>query len=89
MKLYTAETIEYSTTETEELYEERDIVFNFSVPYEWAEKWCEQNGYNSIGEFDSSYIWEDSWYMYCAACKERVVVNRVELENEAVYTEYR
>lgn len=85
MDIYSAETIEYRNTETEEMYEERDIVFRFYVPKEWAEKWCKENGYNSLEEFDEEYIWDDSWEMYIWAERDNIILRIEEIENDIVY----
>ena len=87
MKIYSADTIEYRNTDADELYEERDVVFWFDVPTEWAENWCKKNGYNSIKEFDEEYIWDDSWNMYCSAKEDNVVIDTREVENEVVYSQ--
>lgn len=85
MEIYSADTIEYRNTETDELYEEKDIVFWFDVPKEWAENWCKKNGYNSLAEFDNNYVWDDSWNMYCSAKEDNIVVDVREVEDELVY----
>lgn len=87
MNIYSANTIEYRNTDTDELYEERDVVFWFDVPKSWAEKWCEKNGYNSLVEFNSEYIWDDSWNMYCSAKEDNVVIGVREIEDELVYSQ--
>lgn len=87
MKVYSADTIEYRNTDTDELYEERDVVFWFDVPKEWAENWCKKNGYNSLEEFDEEYIWDNSWNMYCSAKEDNVVIGTREVENEVVYSQ--
>lgn len=85
MKIYSADTIEYRNIDTDEFYEERDVVFWFDVPNEWAEEWCKKNGYSSLEEFDKEYIWNDSWNMYCSAKEDNVVISIRETENEVVY----
>jgi len=85
MDIYSAETIEYRDTETKEAYEERDVVFWFHVPKEWAEKWCKEYGYESLEKFDEEYIWDDSWNMYCSAKEDEVVIRVEEIENDIVY----
>ena len=89
MEIYSANTIEYRNIDTDELYEERDIVFWFDVPKEWAEKWCKNNGYNSLEEFDGEYIWSNSWDMYCSAIEDNVVIDTKEISNEIVYSCYK
>lgn len=87
MKIYTADTIEYRNTDTDELYEERDVVFSFDVPKKWAKKWCKENDWKSLEEFDTEYIWDNSWDMYCSAKEDNVVISTREIENEVVYSQ--
>ena len=87
MKIYSADTIEYRNTYTDESYEEKDVVFWFDVPEEWAEKWCKDNGYSSLEEFNDRYVWDDSWNMYCSAREDNVVINIIETESEVVYSQ--
>ena len=84
MEIYSAETREYREVETEEAYEDRDIVFWFDVPKEWAEKWCKKYGYGSLEKFDNEYIWDNSWDMYCCAEEDNVIISVEEVENEVV-----
>lgn len=87
MNVYSADTIEYRNIDVNGLYEERDVVFWFDVPKEWAENWCKKNGYSSLDEFDEEYIWDDSWDMYCSAKKDNVIISTREVENEIVYSQ--
>ena len=89
MEIYSADTIEYRDVSTDELYEERDVVFWFDVQKEWAENWCKENGYGSLEEFDNEYIWDNSWDMYCSAKEDNVVIDVREVENEIVYSKYK
>ena len=85
MNTYKVETIEYKNIDTEEKYEERDVVFWFDVPVDWAENWCKENGYKSFKVFDEVYVWEDSWDMYCSAKADGVVMGIEITEDELVY----
>lgn len=81
--LYSAETIEYINIETEESYKEIDTVFCFYVPREWAENWCKNNNWISLDEFDTQYIWSNSWDMYCSAKEDNVLVRVEETEKRS------
>lgn len=74
IETYTANTLEYRDTDTGE----RDIVIWFTVPKEWAEKWCKGNKWESLEEFKAEYIWDDSWKMYQSAMKDGVVLSVTE-----------
>ena len=75
---YTASTIVYRDTENDE----RDVIVYFTVPEDWAEKWCKENGYTCLEKFEREYIWDDSYEMYTSAIEDNVIV-RVE-EDESV-----
>ena len=77
---YTADTLEYRDTDTEE----KDAVFLFTVPREWAENWCKNNEWESLEEFDSEYIWDDSWLMYQSAMDDNVVIDTEDINVETV-----
>ena len=70
METYTANTLEYRDTDTEE----RDVIVWFTVPKEWAEEWCKNNEFESLEEFDTKYIWDDSWEMYLSAQEDDVIL---------------
>ena len=89
MDIYGADTVEYRTIDTDELYEEQDVVFWFYVPNEWADKWCKENGYDSLEEFDTEYVWSDSWEMYTSAKHDNVVISIKETEVDTVFGYYK
>ena len=74
METYTANTLEYRDTETEE----RDVIVWFTVPKEWAEEWCKNNEFESLEEFDTEYVWDDSWEMYLSAQNDDVILRIAE-----------
>ena len=74
METYVTNTLEYRDTDTEE----RDVVIWFTVPKEWAEKWCKENNWESLEEFDTEYIWDNSWEMYESAKKDNIILSITE-----------
>lgn len=75
MKTYTADTLEYKDDDEIQL----DIQIFFTVPRDWAEKWCKQDElFESLEEFDEEYVWDDSWEMYLAAQEDGVIINTEE-----------
>ena len=74
METYVADTLEYRDTETEC----NDVIVWFTVPKEWAEKWCIRNGWKSLKEFDMEYIWDDSYEMYTRAQEDGVIIHTME-----------
>ena len=68
---YTVDTLVYKDTEIEQ----HDIQVWFTVTMEWAEKWCKENGYDNLEEFDYTYTWDDAYEMYKSALNEKVVIS--------------
>lgn len=64
---YTAFT--YKNLETDE-----DGDMSFTVPKEWADKWCVKNGYSSRKEFNSNCTWDESAKMYQDAEEDDVII---------------
>ena len=71
MNTYKANTLLYKDTETEM----NDVLVWFTVPKEWAEKWCKENEFESLETFDTEYVWDDSYEMYVSALEDNVVIS--------------
>ena len=71
MNIYKANTLLYKDTETEM----NDVLVWFTVPKEWAEKWCKENEFESLETFDTEYVWDDSYNMYISALEDNVVIS--------------
>lgn len=68
---YTADTIIYEDTETEQI----DIQIWFSVPLKWAEEWCKRDEcYQSLEKFDETYTWDDSYEMFISALEQDEII---------------
>ena len=74
METYIANTLIYRDTETEC----NDVVVWFTISKEWAETWCKKNEWESLENFDTEYVWDDSYEMYIAAMEDNVIIHTME-----------
>lgn len=74
METYIANTIIYRDTEEEC----SDVIVWFTIPKEWAENWCKKNEWESLENFDTEYVWDDSYEMYIAAMEDNVIIHTME-----------
>lgn len=75
---YTADTLLFVDDEEAE----RDVHIQFIVPKSWAEEWCRKNQYTSLSQFDSEYVWDESWWMYWSAVEDDVILYMETLDQE-------
>jgi len=73
---YTADTLIYKDTETEQ----SDVQVWFTVPLKWAEEWCKEVRCESLKEFEETYTWDDSYEMYIAALEESQIIHMKEYD---------